>query len=146
MDGAVEQGDALSRGAEYTVELHGLVKRYGSTTALDDVSLGIRPGEFFTLLGPSGCGKTTTLRSVAGFVTPDQGEVLIDAYLSPEVQLAFATELFFSPTNRTVTLPPDVAKKIINGPADVEKLLLFDWAHIAKQRPQWTERWNKEMR
>ena len=78
MDGAVEQGDALSRGAEYTVELHGLVKRYGSTTALDDVSLGIRPGEFFTLLGPSGCGKTTTLRSVAGFVTPDQGEVLID--------------------------------------------------------------------
>ena len=71
---------------------------------------------------------------------------LIDAYISPEVQLAFATELFWSPTNRTVKLPPDVAKKIINGPADVDKLLLFDWAHIAKQRPQWTERWNKEMR
>jgi putative spermidine/putrescine transport system substrate-binding protein len=71
---------------------------------------------------------------------------LIDAYLSPEVQLAFATELFFSPTNRTVKVPPDVAKKIISGPEDVEKLVLFDWGQIAKQRPQWTERWNKEMR
>ena len=71
---------------------------------------------------------------------------LIDAYLSPEVQLAFATELFFSPTNKTVKLPPEVAKKIINGPADVEKLVLFDWAQVAKQRPQWTERWNREMR
>jgi putative spermidine/putrescine transport system substrate-binding protein len=71
---------------------------------------------------------------------------LIDAYLSPEVQLAFANELFFSPTNRTVKLPHDVVRKIISGPADVEKLVLFDWGQIAKQRPQWTERWNKEMR
>jgi putative spermidine/putrescine transport system substrate-binding protein len=71
---------------------------------------------------------------------------LIDDYLSPEVQLAFATELFFSPTNRTVKVPADVARKIISGPADVDKLVLFDWGHVAKQRPQWTERWNKEMR
>ena len=60
---------------------------------------------------------------------------LIDAYISPEVQLAFATELFWSPTNKTVKLP-----------ADVDKLVLFDWAAVAKQRPQWTEKWNKEMR
>jgi putative spermidine/putrescine transport system substrate-binding protein len=70
----------------------------------------------------------------------------IDAYISPEVQLAFATELFWSPTNKTVKVPPDVAKKIISGPADVDRLVLFDWAQVAKQRPQWTERWNKEMR
>jgi len=70
----------------------------------------------------------------------------IDAYLSPEVQLAFATELFWSPTNKTVKVPADVAKKMISGPADVDKLVLFDWAHVAKQRPQWTEKWNKEMR
>ena len=70
----------------------------------------------------------------------------IDAYLSPEVQLAFATELFWSPTNKTVKVPADVAKKIISGPADVDKLVLFDWAQVAKQRPQWTEKWNKEMR
>jgi spermidine/putrescine ABC transporter ATP-binding subunit len=61
-----------------TVTLTGLVKRYGATLALDGVSLSVAPGEFFTLLGPSGCGKTTTLRSVAGFVTPDAGEVAID--------------------------------------------------------------------
>jgi len=70
----------------------------------------------------------------------------IDAYLSPEVQLAFATELFWSPTNRTVKVPADVAKKMISGPADVDKLVLFDWAQVAKQRPAWTEKWNKEMR
>src|SRR5437773_1980927 len=52
----------------------------------------------------------------------------IDAYISPEVQLAFATELFWSPTNKTVKVPPDVAKKIVSGPADVDKLVLFDWA------------------
>jgi spermidine/putrescine ABC transporter ATP-binding subunit len=77
----VEQGDAVSEAAPRasgTVALTGLVKRYGSTLALDGVSLAVSPGEFFTLLGPSGCGKTTTLRSVAGFVTPDAGDVAID--------------------------------------------------------------------
>jgi putative spermidine/putrescine transport system substrate-binding protein len=71
---------------------------------------------------------------------------LVDLYLSPAVQTAFATELYFSPTNRSVKLPAEVAGKIISGPADVEKLVVFDWSVIAKQRPQWTERWNKEMR
>jgi putative spermidine/putrescine transport system substrate-binding protein len=71
---------------------------------------------------------------------------LIDMYLSPEVQTAFATELFFSPTNKTVKLPADVAKKLIGGPAEVERLVLFDWTQVARQRPQWTERWNKELR
>jgi spermidine/putrescine transport system ATP-binding protein len=61
-----------------TVTLTGLVKRYGTAVALDGVSLSVAPGEFFTLLGPSGCGKTTTLRSVAGFVTPDAGDVAIN--------------------------------------------------------------------
>jgi spermidine/putrescine ABC transporter ATP-binding subunit len=68
----------LTEGASGTVTLTGLVKRYGATLALDGVSLSVAPGEFFTLLGPSGCGKTTTLRSVAGFVKPDAGEVAID--------------------------------------------------------------------
>ncbi|PYO36793.1 MAG: ABC transporter substrate-binding protein, partial [Candidatus Rokuibacteriota bacterium] len=71
---------------------------------------------------------------------------LIDAYLSPEVQLAYATELYFSPTNRNVKLPPDVAGKIISDPKDVERLFIFDWSQIAQQRPAWTERWNKEIR
>jgi spermidine/putrescine ABC transporter ATP-binding subunit len=83
----VEQGDALTGtpGASDTVTLAGLEKRYGSTRALDGVSLAVAPGEFFTLLGPSGCGKTTTLRSVAGFVTPDAGEVAIDGRIVTRV-------------------------------------------------------------
>jgi len=72
-------------GASDTVTLAGLEKRYGSTRALDGVSLAVAPGEFFTLLGPSGCGKTTTLRSVAGFVTPDAGEVAIDGRIVTRV-------------------------------------------------------------
>jgi spermidine/putrescine transport system ATP-binding protein len=58
--------------------LRGVTKRFGELTAVDDVSLEIGAGEFFTLLGPSGCGKTTTLRMVAGFEEPSGGTVLID--------------------------------------------------------------------
>ena len=73
-----DPGPRARPGPGATVALTDLSKRYGATTALDGVSLAIAPGEFFTLLGPSGCGKTTTLRSVAGFVTPDAGDVAID--------------------------------------------------------------------
>jgi ABC-type Fe3+/spermidine/putrescine transport system ATPase subunit len=52
-------------------------KRFGDTTAVDDISLEIRPGEFFSLLGPSGCGKTTLLRIIGGFEHPDSGSVVI---------------------------------------------------------------------
>ena len=45
---------------------------------MDDVSLEIAPGEFFSMLGPSGCGKTTTLRMIAGFEEPDAGRVILD--------------------------------------------------------------------
>ena len=55
-----------------------VTKRFGAFTAVDNVSLDIAPGEFFALLGPSGCGKTTLLRMVAGFETPDSGEILLD--------------------------------------------------------------------
>ncbi len=60
------------------VELVSLTKRYGNVTAVDDLSLSVRAGEFLTLLGPSGCGKTTTLRMIAGFETPTSGQVFID--------------------------------------------------------------------
>ncbi|WP_200530839.1 ABC transporter ATP-binding protein [Halorubrum sp. LN27] len=57
------------------VELDGVTKRYGDAAAVDDVSLAVREGEFFTLVGPSGCGKTTTLRLIAGFEEPTTGTV-----------------------------------------------------------------------
>ena len=46
--------------------------------AVKDTSLTIEPGSFVTLLGPSGCGKTTTLRMIAGFESPDEGEIYLD--------------------------------------------------------------------
>lgn len=60
------------------VSLRAITKRFGGGTAVDDLSLDVRPGEFLTLLGPSGCGKTTTLRTIAGLERPDSGSVLID--------------------------------------------------------------------
>lgn len=57
------------------VGLDSVTRRYAETTAVDDVSLAIREGEFFTLVGPSGCGKTTTLRLVGGFESPTTGAV-----------------------------------------------------------------------
>ena len=53
--------------------LEGLSKSFGSVRAVDDVSISVKRGEFYSLLGPSGCGKTTTLRMIAGFELPDEG-------------------------------------------------------------------------
>lgn len=60
------------------VEANGLVKRFGPTTAVDDVDVAVASGELLALLGPSGCGKTTTLRLLAGFERPDAGSVRLD--------------------------------------------------------------------
>ncbi|HEY2996727.1 MAG TPA: ABC transporter ATP-binding protein [Methylomirabilota bacterium] len=58
------------------IALRGVVKRFGSFTAVDDATLDITDGELFTLLGPSGCGKTTLLRLIAGFYRPpDAGQI-----------------------------------------------------------------------
>jgi ABC-type Fe3+/spermidine/putrescine transport system ATPase subunit len=58
-----------------SLEIAGLVKRFGAQVALDGVSLSVAGGQFFTLLGPSGCGKTTLLRCIAGFARPDAGRI-----------------------------------------------------------------------
>ncbi|MEJ0015212.1 MAG: ABC transporter ATP-binding protein [Acetobacteraceae bacterium] len=61
-----------------SVRLRELTKLFGSTRAVDRVSLAIEPGSIIALLGPSGCGKTTTLRMIAGLLQPDAGDILID--------------------------------------------------------------------
>ncbi|HET6801093.1 MAG TPA: ATP-binding cassette domain-containing protein, partial [Casimicrobiaceae bacterium] len=59
------------------LEIQGVTRRFGDFAAVDDVSLSIDAGEFFTLLGPSGCGKTTLLRMIAGFDLPDAGRIVL---------------------------------------------------------------------
>ncbi|WP_420556024.1 ABC transporter ATP-binding protein [Roseovarius sp.] len=54
-----------------------LVKRFGDTTAVNDVSFSVPPGSFFSILGPSGCGKTTIMRMIAGFLEPTSGDIRI---------------------------------------------------------------------
>ena len=66
------------------ITLTSVTKQFGDTVAVDDVSLQIESGEFFSLLGPSGCGKTTTLRIIGGFVYPTTGEVHINDELMAE--------------------------------------------------------------
>ena len=58
------------------IAIEGVARTFGTVRAIDDVSLAVRDGEFFTLLGPSGCGKTTLLRMVAGFCDLDRGRIL----------------------------------------------------------------------
>ncbi|HEY6275845.1 MAG TPA: ABC transporter ATP-binding protein [Streptosporangiaceae bacterium] len=77
---------ALSSDQAYDVELRSVTKRFGSLIAVNAVTLKVRKGEFLSLLGPSGCGKTTSLRLIAGFEQPDEGEILIggkDASAAP---------------------------------------------------------------
>jgi iron(III) transport system ATP-binding protein len=59
------------------LELAQLTKRFGPVVSVDAMSLAVEPGEFICLLGPSGCGKTTTLRMIAGFTEPDEGEIRV---------------------------------------------------------------------
>jgi spermidine/putrescine ABC transporter ATP-binding subunit len=65
-------------GDEDVVTLRGVTKRFDELVAVDRLDLGVRNGEFLALLGPSGCGKTTTLRMIAGFEEPTEGEISID--------------------------------------------------------------------
>ncbi len=67
------------------ITLTSVTKQFGDTVAVDDVSLQVEGGEFFSLLGPSGCGKTTTLRIIGGFVYPTTGEVRINGEIMAEI-------------------------------------------------------------
>lgn len=64
--------------AKPLINIRNVTKRFGSFTAIDDLSLKIYPREFFAILGPSGCGKTTLMRMLGGFDAPTEGSILLD--------------------------------------------------------------------
>ncbi|NLL48433.1 MAG: ABC transporter ATP-binding protein, partial [Firmicutes bacterium] len=63
------------------ITIKNALKKYGDNVIIPDLSLTVKPGEFFTLLGPSGCGKTTLLRMIAGFNSIEGGEFYFDKRL-----------------------------------------------------------------
>ena len=60
------------------IDIHGLVKRYDSFTAVDGIDLSVEYGEIFGILGPNGAGKTTTLEMIEGLRVPDAGSITVD--------------------------------------------------------------------
>ena len=73
-----DANDVSSTATSHALSLKRLSKHYGDLAAVDDVSLEIEQGSFLTILGPSGSGKTTILMSIAGFVDPTAGQILLD--------------------------------------------------------------------
>src|SRR5579875_1230288 len=84
--GAPSEGSPEASITEVDVHLERVTKRFGDLAAVDDLTLDIHRGEFFSLLGPSGCGKTTTLRMIGGFEEPTAGRIFLggsDVTLNP---------------------------------------------------------------
>src|SRR5687767_9831778 len=133
--------------ATFDVELAGVTKRFGDHAAVDDVDLEVRHGEFLSLLGPSGCGKTTTLRLIAGFERPDEGELLIGgrdvAHLPPyrrDVNTVFQSYALFP----HLTVEENVAYGLKQGRlgrrarlARARELLeLVQLPHVERRKPR----------
>jgi len=72
--GRLREGSGMP---EVDIRLDRVTKAFGDTIAVDDLSLDIEEGEFFSMLGPSGCGKTTTLRMIGGFDDPTRGTIYL---------------------------------------------------------------------
>ena len=98
------------------VVLVDLVKRFGDVTAVAGINLSMPSGEFFSLLGPSGCGKTTTLRLIAGFEAPDEGQILLDGVDMAQTRRTSATSTRCSRTTRcSPTCPSPTTSASVSG-------------------------------
>jgi iron(III) transport system ATP-binding protein len=115
-----------------SVELRGLTKRFGELAVVDNVSLRIDHGQLVCLLGPSGCGKTTTLRLIAGFLEPSDGEIHVgDRLVSSRLRTLPPEQRKMSMIFQSYALWPHmtVAENIIYG----LKLRKLDRETIAKK-------------
>ncbi|MEJ1180445.1 MULTISPECIES: ABC transporter ATP-binding protein [unclassified Pseudarthrobacter] len=77
MSDSTQAAAGAAAGAAPAIEIRGLKKSYGDFTAIPSLDLTVEEGEFLSLLGPSGCGKSTLLRMIAGFVSQDEGRILV---------------------------------------------------------------------
>ena len=123
-----------------------MTKRYGTVTAVDDVSFTIEPGKLVTLLGPSGCGKTTTLRMIAGLEMASEGQILIGgrdvtnlSAADRDVSMVFQSYALFPHMSvlENVAYGPSVqgaSKKDANAMA-MEKLELVGLTGLEKRAP-----------
>ena len=102
-------GNPEAEASTPALELQHVTKRFGAVVAVDDVSLQVARGEFFSLLGPSGCGKTTTLRMLAGFEEPTAGRLLLDGVEATQVGLSAA----WSQVEDTAARPPRTQGEIV---------------------------------
>jgi iron(III) transport system ATP-binding protein len=115
-----------------SVELRGLTKRFGPLAVVDDVSLRIDHGQLVCLLGPSGCGKTTTLRLIAGFLEPSEGEIHVgDRLVSSKLRTLPPEQRKMSMIFQSYALWPHmtVTENIVYG----LRLRKIDRATIAKK-------------
>ena len=132
--------------SEWAVELDGVTKRFGGLAAVDDVSLRIGSGEFFSLLGPSGCGKTTTLRLIAGFEQPTEGAIRLDgedvARVPPyrrHVNTVFQSYALFEHLDVAENVAFGLRRRKVAKPEITQRvadaLELVSLAHRAKDKP-----------
>src|SRR6056297_1596875 len=106
------------------ISIRNVDKFFGKFQAIDDVSIDIGHGEFFSLLGSSGCGKTTLLRMLAGFESPSSGEIYIDGQPMSEVpphmrpvNMVFQSYAIFPHRTCATTSPTVCASRNCPGPS-----------------------------
>ena len=121
------------------IKLNNIVVRFGDFTALHDINVHVKEGEFFTFLGPSGCGKTTTLRTITGFIDPAEGTVHVkdkDITHVPiedrNIGIVFQSYALFP----TMTVYDNIAFSLKVSEKGVQRqkaqeLIVIDWDQVA---------------
>src|SRR4051794_37704128 len=144
--GQTEGARVAATQAEADIHLDGVSKRFGETTAVDDLTMTIPRGSFFAMLGPSGCGKTTTLRMIGGFEDPTQGRVFLggaDVTQHPpykrDVNTVFQSYALFPHLNVEKNVAFGLERKKVSKDEvrrrAGEALELVQLGHLAKRKP-----------
>jgi len=131
------------------ISIRNVSKAFGPVRAVDDVSMDIGHGEFFSLLGPSGCGKTTLLRMLAGFETPTTGEIFIDdqpmSSVPPHhrsVNMVFQNYAIFPHLNVRKNIAYGLRKQKL--PVQQQNAMVDEMLELIKL-PGYGDRWSNEL-